>query len=139
MTNPSCPICLKRILGHERTALCTLCQANTHKQCLPNYNPDDFIYATNTLGNWTCPTCLESLFPFFSIEDNNHLHITINNDNNIAIDLDLLQTMVYDPLDDTIGEGTGVLDDIDPDNNYLNELRGNQAKIASITSMTPIS
>ena len=51
------------------------------------------------------------------------MHITINNDNNIAIYIDLLQTMVNDPLDNTMGEGTGILDDIDPDNNYLNELQ----------------
>jgi hypothetical protein len=80
----------------------------------------------NPINKWSCPNCLKTIFPYYPIEDNQTLSIILNNDNNIELDLAALESMVFDPLDNAIGDGTGVLDDIDPDNNYLNELRGNQ-------------
>jgi hypothetical protein len=126
MNKTPCLICNKRLLNHEKVATCSLCKRNTHIRCLPNYNKDDIDYAKNDTENRSCPTCLKTIFPFHQIEDHISLKSTLSNNTNNAYDLDTLQNMVYDPLDSNTGDGVGVLQDVDPDENNLNELRGNQ-------------
>jgi hypothetical protein len=97
-----------------------------HIKCLPNYNKDNITYINNGTSNWSCPNCLKTIFPFYQIEDNISLSRTLQNYSNNQYDVDTLQNMVYDPLESNIGEGVGVLEDIDPDEKKLNEIRGKQ-------------
>jgi hypothetical protein len=124
MDNTPCITCNKRFLSHEITATCSLCKHKIHIKCLPNYDKDDIAYINNGTSNWSCPNCLKSIFPFYQIEDNVSLSRAFQNNSINDYDIETLQNMVYDPLESNVGDGVGVLEDIDPDENFLNEIRG---------------
>ena len=120
-----CKLCANKIMGHNIITKCTLCQGIWHKQCLPNFDPDDFNYSTDPNNGWSCPLCLIDIFPYNSIEDNLSFIQSIENPTNSSIDLDLLNSMIYDPLEANENDNQGIMSDIDPDHNFLNEIRGN--------------
>jgi len=91
---------------------------------LPIYLDHDIEYAKNELNGWTCPICLAVLFPFNSIGINEPLLEAINNPNNLIIDVDTLNAMVYDPLEINEDDSEGALSDIDPDQNCLKDIKG---------------
>jgi hypothetical protein len=124
-TQKFCKLCNKRILTHDKFAQCTLCLGPWHANCLPAYSPADFTYANNLNNNWSCPHCLKEIFPFNIIESNDHFLNTTNNQINLSIDIDALESMVYDPFDSNDNDQEDVFSDIDPDQNYLSEIRGN--------------
>jgi exonuclease III len=74
--------------------------------------------------HWTCPLCLVDIFPFAGIENIASFNQAIHNPINSTIDFDTLENMVYDPFDSVGNEGEGALGDVDPDHNFLNEIRG---------------
>jgi hypothetical protein len=73
---------------------------------------------------WSCPQCLYDLFPYNGIESNNDFTQAIINPNNSIIDFETLNNMVYDPFNDNDSDSEGILSDIDPDQNFLNDIRG---------------
>ena len=125
MVNSTCRTCSKRIMNREKIGKCSLCGLNTHISCLPDYRENDIEYINDVSTNWTCPACLESIFPFQFIADNTLVNL-ITDTYDFEYDIERLESLVYDPFESNIGDGAGVLDDVDPDQNYLNELRGRQ-------------
>ena len=123
-TQNKCKLCLKRILGHHTTAKCTSCNFPWHAKCLPNFSDDDLTYARTPSNHWACPQCLSELFPFTDIENITSFNEAVNNPINLIIDIETLDTMIYDPFDTTDNERDGALSDIDPDQNYLREING---------------
>ena len=121
-----CKTCLKRILTHEKITKCHLCVQFIHEKCLPTYTQEDLEYSNNENNQWTCPHCLKQFFPFNNIEDNREYLDTINNNTQFNINSDILSDLLYNPLEEMHGVGEGVLDEIDPDHNYLNEIGGRQ-------------
>ena len=121
-TRKFCSICPRHIANHDRSTKCSLCLLSTHIRCLPNYDPIDIDYASNTNNHWTCPPCLLSIFPYNSIEDNNLFHETINKCSVNNIDPNILSNLIYNPFEDPNDDPEGAMDDIDPDRNYLNEV-----------------
>jgi hypothetical protein len=119
-----CNICIKRIRPHENSIKCSLCLTYTHANCLPIYSDSDCEYASDTANFWTCPSCFKSFFPFNSLEADVDFIEAINNPINSSLDLDSLNDMVYDPFDTNGDDGVGFFDDIDPDQNFLAEVRG---------------
>ena len=116
-----CNACSKRAKQHEKYAICSLCSLPTHINCLPIYLDEDTSYATNQNGHWTCPTCLENHFPFFSLGNDDVSHqLTIEYSQNMH-DLDSLNDMIFHPfeLNDMDMDHT---DDLDPDSNYFNPI-----------------
>jgi hypothetical protein len=111
-------------LAHATKVRCTTCKSYIHTRCLPNYSPVDLEYAKDEANGWTCPSCLVDLFPFNMIDSNQSILETINNPNNLTIDLDSLNSMIYDPLDLNEDDTEGALSDINPDQNFLKEIRG---------------
>ena len=110
-----CSKCLKRILSHENSIKCGLCQQYIHVNCLPIYNEEDIEYARNPNNNWSCISCLKSLFPYNSVENNNDIQREINHTEN-QYDITLLDEMIINPFDiDEVNND----DDLDPDNNYF--------------------
>jgi hypothetical protein len=63
-------------------------------------------------------------FPFSCFEDPIIFQDTINNPINHIPDILQLQDMVYDPFQTNDDDGRGVLGDIDPDLNFLHDIRG---------------
>ena len=95
MTN-TCNVCNKRVKSHDKFTRCTLCSYNTHFKCLPIYNEDDYNYAQNTNGNWSCTTCLKQVFPFYEVEDNEQLQQ--QSIDNITISIEQLNNMIFNPM-----------------------------------------
>jgi hypothetical protein len=81
------------------------------------YSPSDIDYTTDPNNNWTCPKCLEELFPFFLIDD--HLDFISTTSSDTILDLPNPDDLIYNPYDNN-DDGGGVLGDIDPDSNYYN-------------------
>ena len=119
-----CNICKKRINNHDKYVICTLCQQSSHIPCLPTYSDQDIEYAKCTSNNWSCPTCLGSIFPYNLIEHTPIFYETINTTIHGTYDISALQNMVFDPFSDDDDDDRGVLGDVDPDQNFLNEVRG---------------
>ena len=111
-------------MAHDNTANCTTCYTHWHAKCLPIYSTDDFQYASNPANNWTCPHCLRDLFPFNNIENNIDFIQAITNPNPNTIDIESLESMIYDPFDTNNADEEGFLSDIDPDKKFLGEIRG---------------
>ena len=120
-----CKICKKRIITHENIINCSLCTHSIHSKCLPIYSTDDIIYAKDPSNFWTCPPCLQETFPFNTIEANNSFIENAMNSNTATINLEFLSNLVYDPFEQNYEDSGGVLDDIDPDRNFLGEIGSN--------------
>jgi hypothetical protein len=123
-THPICKLCCKGIRGHENFTKCTSCFFLLHNRCLPNYSATDIEYASNVDNSWTCPPCLQQIFPFSNIDANSSIIEAINNPINLTIDLEQLESMVFDPFNTNDDNSEGPLSDIDPDQNFLNDIRG---------------
>jgi hypothetical protein len=111
-----CNVCKKRAKRHENYAVCNLCSLPTHYQCLPIYQNEDNIYASNPNGHWSCPTCLENNFPFFSVE-NDYFSQQINiTHTDLIHNIDSLNDMIIQPFDMNDMEE---INDLDPDSNHF--------------------
>ena len=120
--NSYCNICKKRVTPHENTAVCNLCSKPSHLRCLPIYNTEDNNYATNTNGHWSRTLCLETNFPFFSIEDSDFNQQVTSSRTNHIHDFESLDNMLFHPFE--INE-IDVPNDLDPDENYYNQINQN--------------
>ena len=119
-----CNVCLKKVMAHAKTLKCSLCFCLSHNKCLPNYSDADIDHAKDFKNCWTCPNCLSEIFPFNCIENSSNFLDSISNPINKIPDILQLQNMVYDPFQTNDDDGEGVLGDVDPDQNFLNEIRG---------------
>ena len=119
-----CKVCMKRLVTHEKMIKCSLCLQSTHTKCLPTYSRQDIDYASAENNHWTCPSCLAEIFPYNTIEDSPSFVSTVLNPTIHDIDLDTLNSMIYDPFDTSADDGGDTLYDIDPDLNFLNKLGG---------------
>ena len=124
----NCNICSHRIKRHEKTINCTLCLQYSHTQCLPTYMDFDIEYASEGSNLWTCPICLKELFPFNLIEEDAEVLEACSTPANHDINLNTLNSMIYDPFNTLDDDGEDFFDDIDPDQNYLREFRGSTTK-----------
>jgi hypothetical protein len=119
-----CNSCHKKVLTHAKVIKCSLCNLLTHTKCLPNYTDTDIDYATDPINSWSCPTCLASIFPFTNIDDSPDFLNTISTPLNHLIDVSILDNMIFDPFLPLDENGEGELGDVDPDENYLTDIRG---------------
>jgi hypothetical protein len=111
-------------MTHNNTAKCSACDSHWHAKCLPVYSTEDFLYASNATNNWTCPHSLRDLFPFNDIDNNIDFIQAITNPISNTIDIESLESMIYDPFDTNNNDEEGFLSDIDQDKNCLGEIRG---------------
>jgi hypothetical protein len=85
--------------------------------------PDDIEYAQNPQNLWSCPTCINEIFPFSELEDQLEFTAAISlcaNPDYSNLDTHL-NNLLYNPLDLNEDEGGGsILDDIDPDKKCYN-------------------
>jgi hypothetical protein len=119
-----CKLCKKRIMTHNNTVNCSSCNTRWHAKCLPIYSANDIQYAKNPLNNWTCPHCLRELFPFNDIANDTDFLQAVTNPISNIIDIETLESMIYDPFDANNNDEEGFLSDIDPDKNFLGDIRG---------------
>jgi hypothetical protein len=106
-----CPTCDKKVTRQQYKVTCTLCRKSTHYKCLPTYNDQDIEYAKSPNGHWSCTYCLQNLFPFSNLEENDWIINDCTNEN--IHDIESLNEMIFNPFDlNEIDEE----DDLDPDN-----------------------
>jgi hypothetical protein len=112
-------------MGHSNSLKCTLCLQFLHAKCLPTYSDSDLDFAKQASNDWTCPKCLTEIFPYNSLDDTPFFLASINNPINAQPDLNYFHNLVYDPFESCEDDSEGVLGDVDPEQNFLNEIRGN--------------
>jgi hypothetical protein len=123
-TTQRCKECDRNIRGRNSSITCTLCQGSTHNKCLPSYSNRDIDYANHPNNHWSCPDCLATFFPFSNVLENNFSRdLDCHNSTNIP-DLSSLESLVFDPFNTSEDLDQGVLGDVDPDENYLHDIRG---------------
>jgi hypothetical protein len=123
-----CKLCSKRILAHGKRTKCSICYHSWHKSCLPNFTEDDYQYSSTEANIWSCPHCLLDIFPYNGIENNNEFTQATKSPNTLTMDIEALNAMAYDPFDDNDDDGEGIFNDIDPDQNFLWDIRGKTIK-----------
>ena len=64
-----CPICNRRTLQHSRKIVCHCCKKFIHQNC-SGLLKDDFERAVSEY-TWLCRLCVEQLFPFNHLDDDN--------------------------------------------------------------------
>lgn len=116
---PKCKICSKDI--SSCAVKCSICFSFFHKKCCKQQicNAKDF-------SNWFCFDC-ENLFPFHDIDDDDFTVI------NSSLDLSLNLAHIYresldfafKPFDYTEFSSTDFQQEIDPDNNFFNDIKLN--------------
>ena len=67
--SPKCPLCPKPVSTIRNPLICSNCKLAFHKKCCPLSHYEISKLAKRNLG-WTCEVCMNSLFPFTSIENN---------------------------------------------------------------------
>ena len=97
-----CAICYKLIRSNGRKFKCSLCNFYYHFNCI-SLTPADYKYFKSSSLGWTCQTCSQSTFPFYSTEDNELVKLSYNSNlscfcsknsvNAILEDLQVLQTV----------------------------------------------
>ena len=93
MTN--CPICYKPVPNHAYQAICHCCKEVYHMKCI-SLLPVELEHKFDNLQNWLCPPCIEYLFPFNRIEDDDEFaYLCHNGISNIIQTSDL----IYNPFD----------------------------------------
>ena len=116
-----CSLCLKRT-GISQCVDCSICLARFHLRCV-NLKKDSDTH------DWYCVKCLETIFPFNQISNDEEFRNTIYCYGNISIDSDTLNSLnniVYNPF--ACERKRAVLNnlDIDPDINYFNTQAHNE-------------
>ena len=63
--------CKKTICKYRYQLRCSICCENFHLSCIEYLNSDEFKRLKESNARWSCLACLEELFPFNNIADNN--------------------------------------------------------------------
>ena len=109
----SCKSCHKNILKHHKFTVCTFCNKPYHYACV-GISRNDIIDELT----YTCLLCNEGIFAFNSIIDDDEFIGVINNS---KFDINMLSNMTFNAFEIKENGGFGLLDDIDPDDNFFAE------------------
>ena len=122
MTLVHCSICVRRVLAHAYSLTCALCRGKTHVKCLPYADQTDFKIAIDKYLNWHCANCMNDMFPFNNVVDNNELKRALfsNEFNNMISADDLNREYSTEDLSPDLDMHNM---EVDPDLNYFNELQ----------------
>ena len=119
MDNMICPVCERNIQSHAHKIQCSLCKSHYHLNCI-TLARDEQLYVQNNSNIWYCSTCIESIFPFNTIENDQEFIVTasLNDISGILYNNDLL----FNPFETYNDHHNHPLDDVDPDINMYNEM-----------------
>ena len=67
--SPKCPLCPKPVSTIRNPLTCSNCNLAFHKKCCP-LNQYELSKLAKSNIDWTCEACMNSLFPFNSIDNN---------------------------------------------------------------------
>ena len=118
-----CKTCKKTICKYRYQLRCSICCENFHLSCIEYLNSDEFKRLKESNVSWSCLACLEELFPFNNIADNN-IFLTTTTDlnhtghniiDNLKKDINNQLKLFDDNLD---SKNSDLLGDVTPDANF---------------------
>ena len=118
-----CNVCERKVLIHSFNMRCDICHTMIHLKCLPNVDKTESIYISRESSIWYCTRCIEHIFPFNHIHDDDDFLSTLaeNWDLCDSIPYEILkhQNQLFLPFD--LNENfSSPLAEMDPDINYYN-------------------
>jgi hypothetical protein len=63
-----CSVCLLYVRNNQKGILCDICEVWHHARCV-DINQFDYDRLSNSDEHWYCITCLNSIFPFSDLSD----------------------------------------------------------------------
>ena len=116
-----CNLCKRHVHSHSLYLVCSICAKRTHLKCLPKIGKNDELYTRRNTSLWYCTVCVESIFPFNHLHDDDEFVEALNefdshNAANPHVSDRLLNVFDYNDAN----ENNPMLD-IDPDNNFYNQ------------------
>ena len=124
MAGETCAIYKKKVLIHMYKIKCDICSSPVHKNCtlLTKNEYHDFIISGSP--DWTCQNCVESIFPFnHIIDDNVFLGCLLELPYDYCLFYpDYVQPKIFYPFDLNDEKDHIPCSDIDPDSCYYNAL-----------------
>ena len=122
--NTVCLICRKRVLSHCHYISCAICHSPCHINCLPMVHVTDNIFTERDTNNWYCPVCINSVFPFNHIDDDDRFLDSLAEFQTIPIPVSFasLNDKVFNPFESNDDPRILPLVDIDPDLNFYNTI-----------------
>ena len=116
-----CNICTRKVLSHAKNVICKLCKNKYHCKCI-SINTNEISSILNA-NEWYCMLCLSDALPFINIEDDIDYIEALNHKDHFEICWDIVDDKIFNPFTLTDDErGILQLDEIDPDENYYNDL-----------------
>ena len=115
-----CNLCLKKLQSHSKKISCHICKTNCHIKCI-SLNPEETISISSS-EDWICVTCSSNIFPFNHFFEDSDFYEAIYTKDHFDIDWDKLANLVFNPMSSDDVKISSPLDDIDPDDNFFNEL-----------------
>ena len=116
MVDNQCHLCLGRLLRHTRKITCKICSKSYHLKCLADLSAEGLRPYEGT--EWYCTLCLEEIFPFNQISDDDIFMNTIT-EKSSYYHLQKKEFHIFDVDDDC---DYLPLHEIDPDIQYFNNL-----------------
>ena len=122
---PICYDCNKKILSKHNYLKCSTCLKYFNLECLQYLNLNEYRQIIHSKTAWSCTFCLENIFPFYNIEDNNIFLDLVTN--NIYPDdkhkqFSNLDNTTFVPFELEESVHSDYLKDIDPDKHFYNSV-----------------
>lgn len=109
-----CSVCLKFVRSNQRAILCDNCSKWTHAKCAHLSN-DEYVMLGSSAEPWFCTCCLQSIFPFNHIVNENEFVMAITDS------VDYL-SLTFNPFLYDEKRFLLNMEDMDPDLNYYNNI-----------------
>ena len=108
--------CCKPVPNHAYKIICHCCKEVYHMKCISLLSVE-LEHMFDNLQNWLCPPCIEDLFPFNHIEDDDEFaYLCHNGISNII----KISDLIYNPFDSNASNSINC-SEFDPDLNFFCE------------------
>ena len=115
-----CLICSKRILTHARKLQCLICKRFCHLNCISIRKCE--VSNLNNKNDWYCMMCMSAELPFLNIVDDDDFILALSTKDHFEIEWENSYDKIFNPITLNDNERDLPLDDIDPDDNFYNDL-----------------
>lgn len=115
-----CVFCHKKVNSHAKNVVCIICNSIAHLNCISI--KEDETSSLKDTNEWYCMICLYSELPFIHIEDDSHFLSAIYEEDHFDIQWDDINRKIFNPLSLRNNDQNLPLDDIDPDDNFYNDV-----------------
>ena len=116
-----CNVCKQKVLSHSKTVTCKVCKTKIHRNCI-SLNEYELSSIINS-NDYHCMSCMIESLPFIGICYDSDYFSAINERDHFEIYCEQIQNGgVFNPLSLNDDDYNLPFDQIDPDNNYYNDI-----------------